>query len=85
MNVTLHIERLILDGLAVSPGERGQVRAAVEAELARLIAERGPAEGWVSGGAIPSVTAGTVEWQAGDGPAALGTRVGQAIYGGPAR
>ena len=41
MNINLHIERLILDGLPIEPRQRAQVQAAVEAELARLLRPAG--------------------------------------------
>jgi hypothetical protein len=37
MNISVHIERLVLDGLFVSHGQRPLLQAAVEAELTRLL------------------------------------------------
>jgi hypothetical protein len=37
MNVNLHIERLVLDGLAVGSGEVALLQMAVESELGRLL------------------------------------------------
>jgi hypothetical protein len=39
MNINLHIERLILDGLPVTGAQGALVQAAVEFELTRLLAE----------------------------------------------
>ena len=39
MNIHLHIEQLVLDGLPVTGGEGALVQAAVEFELTRLLAE----------------------------------------------
>jgi hypothetical protein len=80
MNVTLHIERLVLDGLDVRPGDRPRLQAAVEAELARLLGEGGIAPGLAEGGAVPALRGGTV--QAGGGGSQLGTQIAQAVYGG---
>jgi hypothetical protein len=46
MNINLHIERLMLDGLSVASGEAALVQTAVEAELGRLLANElfAPAE-----------------------------------------
>ena len=55
MTIHVHIERLVLDGLPVTHAQGPQVRAAVEAELARWLAERGLAPGLAQGGAAPSV------------------------------
>jgi len=44
----VHIERLILDGLSVGPGEEMLVQAAVEAEHGRLVEKSGlaPVDDW---------------------------------------
>jgi len=39
MNINLHIERLVLDGVAVRSGEAALVQMTVEAELGRLLAK----------------------------------------------
>ena len=52
MNIHVHIERLVLDGLPVAPGRGDLVREAVEAELTRLLAEGGLVPGLTSGGAL---------------------------------
>ena len=41
MNVNLHIERLVLDGIPLGPGQRPQLRAAVEAEVNTPAGKRG--------------------------------------------
>ncbi len=41
MNINLHIERLVLDGITLSPGESPLLKAAVEAELTRLLMSGG--------------------------------------------
>jgi hypothetical protein len=53
MNVRLHIDRLVVEGLDVP--HRGKLQAAVERELATLIAEQGL--GAVTSIAVPSVRA----------------------------
>ncbi len=55
VNVNLHIERLILDGIDVEPAQRPVLQAVVEAELGRLIAEGGV--GGLAAGAVPAVRA----------------------------
>ncbi len=81
MNVTLHIERLILDGLDVRPGDRPRLQAAVEAELSRLLGEGGIAPGLAEGGAVPALRGGNVQAGGGDS-VRLGTQIAQAVYGG---
>lgn len=38
MNIHLHIDRLVLDGIALAPRERARLQAALEQELRRLLA-----------------------------------------------
>jgi hypothetical protein len=82
MNVTLHIEKLILDGLDVRPGDRQHLQAAVEAELTRLLGEGGIAAGLAEGGAVPAVRGGSIQTGGGGGAAGLGSQIAQAVYGG---
>lgn len=81
MNVNLHIERLILDGVAVARGDEPLLRAAVEAELARLIAVGGPSPALMSGGAVPRLHAGDIRLSGEDGPRQLGRQIARALYG----
>jgi hypothetical protein len=85
MNVQLHIERLILDGVALSAAERPRFQAAVEMELGRLLAERGVASGLEGGGAMDSVRGGAVQLPRGGGGMGLGKQLAQAVYGGIGR
>ncbi len=41
MNINLHIERLVLDGINLAPNQRHLLQASVEAELTRLLSEGG--------------------------------------------
>ena len=69
MNIELHIERLVLDGLPLGALDAVRVRAAVEAELSRLLTEGGIGSAWLAGGAVPSLHVGDVSLQAGAAPA----------------
>ena len=82
MNINLHIERLILDGLPITRGQGPLVQAAVETELARLLTERGITSGLQSGGAMPSVRAGGIQLTAENNPTQMGQQIAQAVYGG---
>jgi hypothetical protein len=82
MHIHVHIERLILDGLPITHHQGALVQAAVEAELGRLLAERGLAPGLQAGGALPSVRADAVQLQAGNTPTQIGQQIGQAVFGG---
>jgi hypothetical protein len=82
MNIELHIERLILDGLPVSPRDRTQLQAAVEGELTRLLATGGLRSELLSGGAMRSLGAG--EFQVTNNMSAmnLGNQIAHAVHSG---
>ena len=81
MNINLHIERLILDGLPVEAGHGAAIREAVETELARLLAGEDSAN-HLSGGAVPSVRAAEIRLAQRDTPGQLGRQIAGSIYGG---
>lgn len=84
MNINLHIERLVLDGVALERGHEPLLRAAVEAEMTRLITDGG-ANDLMSAGAVPRLTAPGIE-TAGDGDVArLGRQIARSVYGGITR
>ena len=86
MNINVHIERLILDGLPVARHEGPLVQAAVEAELARLLVADGLAPTLKSvGGATPSVNAPGIQFTSNSSPAELGQKIARAVYGGIGR
>jgi len=82
MNINLHIEQLILEGLPLTRNDRAVVQAAVEAELARLMTERGLGPSLQAGGAMPSMSAPGLQLTAGSTPAQMGQQIAQAVYGG---
>lgn len=83
MKVHLRIDRLIIDGLPLGPGDAARVQAAVEAELARLVAEGGLGPTPISGGALPHADASApVRVEPGLAPDAVGSRLAAAIHEG---
>lgn len=82
MNITLHIERMVLDGLNLKPGEREQVKAAVETELARLLTGGGLTAGLQLGGAMPSIRTDQMQIDVDANPSSLGQEIARAVYGG---
>jgi hypothetical protein len=85
MNIHLHIDHLVLDGLPVEAGHGPHVQAAVEAELTRLLASGTLTTGLRMGGARPSVPSNDIHLTGHDTPASLGQQIGQAVYGGISR
>ncbi|HEV7890892.1 MAG TPA: hypothetical protein VGP08_09645 [Pyrinomonadaceae bacterium] len=82
MNVNLNIERLVLEGFRLRPGEHLLVRAAVERELSRLLSERGVSPQLLSGGALPRLAAVDMRLNGGESPRQVGTQIARALYGG---
>jgi hypothetical protein len=81
VNVNLHIDRLVLEGIDLEPAQRPLLQAALEAELGRLIAEGGVG-GLAAGGAVPAIKAGGFEMSGGGNPAQLGRQIAGVVYGG---
>lgn len=87
MNVTIQIDRLILEGINLTPAQTPLLQAAVESELARLVAAGGLASSLRTGGAMAYVPAALLQL-AGDNqhdPTALGQQIAQSVYGGLGR
>ncbi len=82
MNVNLHIERLVLDGVPLAPGGRPLLQAAVEAELTRLLASGGLSDALQSGGALYNVRTAGIQLANDQSPAGLGEQIAGAVYGG---
>lgn len=80
MNITLHIEHLVLEDIALTHTERAKLKAAVEAELARLIAEQGlPAR--LREGARGALHGQHVMLEDTTDPATLGQQIARSVYG----
>jgi hypothetical protein len=82
MNINLHIERLILDGLPIDRDHAPHVQAAVEAELTRLLAENGLSAELPVGGAVSGIRANGTQFTESNGPADIGTLIAQSVYSG---
>ncbi|MFI5458422.1 MAG: hypothetical protein ACHRXM_23575 [Isosphaerales bacterium] len=85
MRINLHIERLILEGLPVTSLQGPQVRAAIENELARLLAAHGLSLELRGGVALPRVRAGAIHIGKESQPARLGQSIAQAVHEGIGR
>jgi hypothetical protein len=81
-NITLHIERLTLDGVPLAHSQRPLVQAAVEAELARLLANDGLAAELHSGGTLRHIPGGNIQLSSNGNPYTLGQQIAQAVYSG---
>jgi hypothetical protein len=82
MNISVHIERLILDGLSITHAQRSQLKVEIEAELASLLSSGGLSVDLQTHGAWPRIIGGTVQLEGEDEPGQLGKRIAQAVYRG---
>jgi hypothetical protein len=82
VNVRVHIERLILEGIDLDPAGRPLLQTALEAELVRLLAEGGVRPELRVGGAVPAVQAAGFELSGAAEPASLGRQIARSVYGG---
>jgi len=82
MNIHLHIERLVLDGLPITGQQAPLVQAAIEAEMTRLLTTQGLAANLQAGGALPTIRADALQFAPGSSPTHLGAQIAQAVYGG---
>lgn len=82
MNIDLHIERLILEGVPLGHSQRPALQAAIEAELVNLLTADGLAPGLLAGGAMPDMRGGSIQLTGESDPTHLGQQIAQAVYGG---
>jgi hypothetical protein len=82
MNISVHIERLILEDLPVTSSQEALVQAAVEKELEHLLTAKGLSEELHRGGALPGVRADAIHLTQENHPAQLGQSIARAVYKG---
>ncbi len=85
MNVHLYIDKLVLDGIAISSGQRPHLKATVERELTQLLTEQGVPHGWRTGGAVHCAPAKEIQLGRDNNPKTLGVQIAQAVYGKSSR
>ena len=85
MNITVHIEHLVLDGLPLAAADSTAVQAAVQTELTRLLTDGGLAADLQHDGAFTSVRGTAVSMGRDTAPAQLGQQISAAVYGGIGR
>ena len=84
-DIVLHIDRLVLDGIPLAPGDSRVLHAAVEAELSRLLATGTITPALLRGEAVPRLVAPSVARPSDAAPAVLGRRIAGAVFGGLGR
>jgi hypothetical protein len=78
--IEVRIDKLVLFGF--SSTDRLRIAAALERELARLLAESGVPEGLAGGAQVEAIDAGSFVRGALATPVSIGGQVAQAVYGG---
>jgi hypothetical protein len=85
MKVNLHIERLVLDGFALSGRDAAVVEEAMRTELVRLILSDEAGVGGLASGALPSAQGALLHVSSAERPPQLGAAIAQSVHGVIAR
>ena len=80
MNIVLEIDRLVLHGVPLESYEHGRLQAAIEAVLARLLAENGLPEQFRTHFAAPAINGGALALAAEQDTPTLGANIAHAVY-----
>ena len=82
MNINLHIDRLVLDGVSVELHQRSALKVAVESELRRLLIAKGVGSKMQSNEETRLLSGGSISVGNCNEPSLLGQSIARAIYGG---
>jgi hypothetical protein len=82
MNINLHIEHLILDGLPLNTADSATVQAALQTELTHLLTENGLAPGLQHRDALTGLRTPDVRLSPNPAPDSVGRDIGAAIHEG---
>jgi len=82
MDINLHIECLVLDGVGVEPQQKYALKAAVESALSQQLVSQGIGSGMRLEASRSSVRADSVSIESSQKTSSLGQQIGQAIYRG---
>ena len=82
MNINIDIEKLVLEGVSISPSQGRLLQGAVEAELARLLRIEGIPDNWQAGGVVPHVPSSAIQVKPGTNPTQMAQQIAQTVYRG---
>jgi len=85
MDVRLHIERLVLDGVNLTPSERAVLVRSFQSELSRLIQVHGLSDGATQGFAVPSLPSCNASTTQPFKAAGFGVELARSLYSGLGR
>jgi hypothetical protein len=82
MNINLHIERLVLEGVDIEPQDRPLLQLVLQRELTRLLTSDGLSQDFASGGAVSRISVPSIQLEANSRPTRLGQKIARSVYGG---
>jgi len=82
VNINLHIERLVLDGIAIKPHQRAELKVAMESELNRLLTLNGIDQSEQSSKDFRVAQGDWISIESNNDPSHLGQQVAEAVYKG---
>lgn len=85
VNINLHIERVVLNGVSVESHHQPMLKATLETELGRLLAQNGIASGLQGGGAFNAIQTASIDFREKNEPSNLGRQIAHSVYGGISR
>ena len=82
MTINLHIDRLVLDGIALAPNQRHLLQASIEAELTRLLTQGGLHPQLNDGLSVPRLKTAQIDLSANINSTQLGQQIAASVYQG---
>ncbi len=82
MNIQIHIDRLVLEGLNVPHHQYALLQRSLESELSRLVTEGSLGLDLLAAGSIPSLSAEAIQLNGSLDPTQLGQQIAQVVYTG---
>ena len=82
MNVTVNIERLVLEGILITYHQQPLLQTSIETELGRLIRDGGLSNGLNADCATYSLSAGDILLDNESNPNDLGQQIARVVYNG---
>jgi len=82
VRIVLHVDRVLVEGIPVGPGDGEAIGDALRSELSELLVRGGLGAEVLAGGAAPLVRGGTVGFGLRPDPRALGRGIARSVYEG---
>jgi len=81
VNINLHIEKLVLDGVDIASGQNNLLQASVTNELTQLFKSGGLASSLIGGASLNGVATNSIQISD-KTPQSLGQQIALSVYGG---